>query len=127
MGALLSEQNPLVKGKLLTAKELAGVPMITIRDDVIHSELTSWSGKYVGRMIPIMHYNLLSNAAALIADDRSVGICAKPSCKFEGLTFRPFEPGLKLGSLLAWKEQQVFSKATTAFLTFLKRQKDEEQ
>lgn len=126
-GVLLSEHNPLAKEESLAAKDLVGIPMITIRDEVIHSELTSWSGKYAGRMVPIMHYNLLSNAAALIADDKIVAICARPSCDFKGLTFRPFEPELKLGSLLAWKEQQVFSKATTAFLSFLKEGKTETQ
>lgn len=119
-GILLSEKNPLSEHVAIKAKDLAGVPMVTIRDEVIHSELTSWSGKYAGRMVPIMHYNLLSNAAALIADESCVAVCARPSCEFEGLVFRPFDPVLMLGSLLAWKEQQVFSKATTAFLEFLK-------
>ena len=125
-GVLLSEKNPLAGKERLKAKELAGIPMITIRDEIIHSELTSWSGKYAGRMVPIMHYNLLSNAATLIADDESVAVCARPSCEFAGLTFRPFDPELRLGSLLAWKEQQVFSKATSVFLTFLKAEKGEE-
>ena len=120
-GILLSETNPLANMKTVKARDLAGVPMITVRDEVIHSELTSWSGKYAGRMVPIMHYNLLSNAASLITDDSCVAVCVRPSCEFPGLTFRPFEPELILGSLLAWKEQQVFSKATTAFLEFLKK------
>lgn len=119
-GVLMAENNTLAGKAALKAKDLAEVPMITIRDEVVHSELTSWSGKYASRMIPIVHYNLLSNAAALIADDKSVAVCARPSCAFSGLTFRPFEPELKLGSLLAWKEQQVFSKATAAFIDFLK-------
>ncbi len=119
-GVLMAENNPLAEKATLKAKDLAGVPMITIRDEVIHSELTSWSGKYASRMIPIVHYNLLSNAASLIADDQSVAVCARPSCEFSGLQFRPFEPTLELGSLLAWKEQQAFSKATAAFLDFLK-------
>ncbi len=115
-GILLSKLNPLTKMATVKAKDLAGVPMITIRDEVIHSELTNWSGKYAGRMFPIMHYNILSNAASLIADDKCVAVCARPSCEFSDLTFRPFEPELRLGSLLAWKEQQTFSKATAAFL-----------
>lgn len=124
-GILLSEENPLSEMDAVMPKHLAGVPMLTIRDEVIHSELTNWSGKYAGRMVPVMHYNLLSNAASLIADAVSVAVCARPSCEFRGLTFRPFDPALMLGSLLAWKEQQGFSRATTAFLTFLKEGKQE--
>lgn len=119
-GILLSEQNPLSKMESVRAEDLAGVPMITIRDEVIHSELTSWSGRFAGRMVPIMHYNLLSNAASLIADEKCVAVCARPSCEFTGLTFRPFHPELTMGSLLAWKEQQAFAKPTAAFLEFLK-------
>ena len=119
-GILLSEKHPLAGFDAVKAKDLAGIPMFTIRDEVIHSELTNWSGKYAGRMVPVMHYNLVSNAVSLLTDDSSVAVCARPSGGFSGLTFRPFVPELTLGSLLAWKEQQVFSKATTAFLEYLK-------
>lgn len=58
-GILLSEKHPLAAQEKLRAKDLAGVPMVTIRDDVIHSELKNWSGKSADRMVPVMHYNLL--------------------------------------------------------------------
>ena len=119
-GILLSVNHPLAGRERVTAESLAGIPMITIRDDVIHSELTSWSGAYANRMVPIMHYNLLSNAAALIQDDESIAVCAKPAFSYPGLRFLPLDPPLRLGALLAWKGQQIFSKATQAFLNHLK-------
>ena len=35
----------------VTNKDLAGVPMITIQDETIHSELTLWAGRYAKKML----------------------------------------------------------------------------
>ncbi len=119
-GILVSERHALASEKGVRAEDLVGVPMLTIRDEVIHSELTNWSGKYADRMVPLMHYNLLSNAAAFLLEADCVAVCSKPFCKYSGLVFRQFDPPLYLGSLLAWKEQQTFSRATQAFINYLK-------
>lgn len=48
---------------------------------------------------------------------------SEPNCTYKDLTFIPFEPKLVLGSLLAWQDQQKFSKASEAFLEYIRRYK----
>ena len=72
-------------------------------------------------MVPIVHYNLLSNAVALVRKRDGVAVCSKPNCQYDELKFVPFEPKLELGSLLAWQGRQKFSKASAAFIAYLKQ------
>ena len=121
-GILIHKNAGLSSNNFIHAKDLVGVPLITISDETIHNELSSWSGKYADKMIPIVHYNLLANAATLVRKQEGVAICSKPNCNYEDLKFIPFEPELKLGTLLAWKNNQTFSKAGTAFIRLIKEQ-----
>lgn len=119
-GVLVAQNSPLSANTVVHSEDLIGVPLITILDETIHSELSSWSGKNADMMIPIVHYNLLSNAAPLVAKGEGAAVCSKPNCSFKDLKFIPFEPPLLLGSLLAWKSHQTFSKASAAFIEYLK-------
>jgi nitroreductase len=91
-----------------------------IEDESIHSELASWSGKYAVKMNPIAHYNLISNAAALVKGTENVAVCAEPACKFEGVKFIPFSPVLTMGNFVAWKRTSSQSKLETAFLQYIR-------
>lgn len=89
-GVLVSDNGKFTDSDSITAKKLVRIPMITIMDESIHSELTSWSGKYAVKMNPIVHYNLISNAAAFVKGSENVAVCAEPVCKFDGVKFIPF-------------------------------------
>lgn len=119
-GVLVSASGKFADFDSVTAKNLAGVPMITIMDESIHSELASWSGKYAVKMNPIAHYNLISNAAALVKGTENVAVCAEPACKFEGVKFIPFSPVLTMGNFVAWKRTSSQSKLETAFLQYIR-------
>lgn len=121
-GVLVADDGKFAKADNITAKEIAGVPMITIMDESIHSELTSWSGKYATKMYPIAHYNLITNAAALVRNTENVAVCAKPACKYEGVKFIPFNPTLKLGTFVAWKIASLQSKLQVAFVEFIRNE-----
>lgn len=125
-GILAHVNTNLGKKELIHSEDLINVPMITIVDEAIHSELASWSGKNATNMLPIVHYNLLSNAAALVRKQEGVAVCSEPNCKYEDLRFIPFDPKLELGSLLVWKGNQRFSKASTAFIDYIDKYNIEE-
>lgn len=120
-GILVHQDTELAARKVVHSEELVGVPLITVLDETIHSELTNWSGKNANMMVPIVHYNLLSNAVALVRKRDGVAVCSKPNCQYDELKFVPFEPKLELGSLLAWQGRQKFSKASAAFIAYLKQ------
>lgn len=119
-GILVSKQSPLAVNAQIHSDDLIGIPLITILDETIHAELSSWSGKNADMMLPIVYYNLLSNVAPLVAKGEGVAVCSKPNCRFDDLKFVPFFPSLILGSLIAWKSHQTFSKASSAFIEYLK-------
>lgn len=119
-GILVHEASALAQKTGIRAMDLLNVPLITVADERIHTELASWSGKQADKMFPIVHYNLLSNAAPLVRQQEGVAVCAAPNCEYPLLTFVPFEPALTLGSLLAWKNRQVASEESAVFIQFIK-------
>lgn len=120
-GILVHQDLELAAKISIHSEDLIGVPLITILDETIHSELGNWSGKNAEMMIPIVHYNLLSNAVTLVRKKDGAAVCSRPNCQYDELRFVPFEPKLELGSLLAWQGHQKFSKASAAFLDYLKQ------
>lgn len=123
-GVLVHEKSQFASKDTIHSVDLLGTPLITIMDETIHSELASWSGKNAQMMIPIVHYNLLSNAATMVRMQEGAAVCPKPGCYYDDLKFIPFEPKLELGSLLAWKDNQKFSKASVAFIEHIKKYKN---
>ncbi|OUO89414.1 hypothetical protein B5F40_11035 [Gordonibacter sp. An230] len=102
--------------------DLAGRPLVTICDDVMHDALTSWSGRDAVRMTAVAHYNLLANAAALVSSGLGVAVCAEPDCRFEGLAFVPFEPPLRTTTVLAWKAHRGLSEQSARFIEHVRRE-----
>ena len=45
----------------------------------------------------------------------------KLNCNYDGLRFIPLNPALKIDTALAWKKEQIFSAATSAFIEFSKQ------
>lgn len=119
-GILVHESEPLAQCTSIHPEDLIDVPLITIMDESIHNALSIWSGKFADRMQPIVHYNLLSNAATLVARKEGVAICPKPNGRYRETVFVPFEPAFHLGAMLAWKKQQIFAKASEAFIQYLR-------
>lgn len=120
-GVLVHKDSKFATKDAVRPGDLVGVGLITIMDDPIHNELGSWSGDYAKQMVPIVHYNLLSNAATMVKRDAGVAVCSKPSSHYDDLFFIPFAPKLELGSVLAWKEHLTVSKANNAFIQFIKK------
>lgn len=120
-GVLVHENDRLASKRVIHSDDLIGVPLITIIDETIHSELSSWSGRNADMMIPIVHYNLLSNAATLVRGQEGVAVCSKPWYEYPDLKFIAFEPVLELGAVLAWKAHQKFSRASTVFVEYIKQ------
>jgi DNA-binding transcriptional LysR family regulator len=124
-GIIIHKDLDLACKTVIHSEDLLGKPLITITDVTIHSELANWSGKNAEMMMPIVHYNLLTNAIPLARIKAGVVICPRPVSTYEDLKFIPFEPALKLGARLAWVDNQVFSKASGTFIQYLKNYKTE--
>lgn len=124
-GALVHKDSKFATRDAIRPGDLVGTGLITIMDEPIHNELSSWAGDYAKKMKPIVHYNLLSNAATMVRRNAGAAVCSKPNCNYDDLRFVPFAPKLLLGSVLAWKEHQTVSKANNAFIQFVKKYKNQ--
>lgn len=122
-GILVRGDSPLAAKEAVRPEDLAEVPLLTAKRELVQNELVNWFGDYSERMEIIMTYNLLYNAAMMVKQGIGAALCLKLENQFENLCFVPLSPQLELGSVLAWKKNQVFSPAASAFIRHVKRQK----
>lgn len=119
-GVLLHKENPLAEKKYISPGELVGTLVVTTHIDTLtHSVLTEWSGEYAKEMDFCANYNVLHNGVILARERKGAVICLEPDCNYADMKFLPFEPPLKYGSVLAWKENQINTRALKTFLQFL--------
>ena len=120
-GALVREDLPLAEKECITPQDLVGLPLISAQSDPAQGYIGKWLGEYASQVDIIAKGNLLYNEAMLAQSNIGVVIGIRLNCQYDGLRFIPFSPALESGTALAWKKEQVFSTATSAFLDFAKK------
>lgn len=120
-GVLVSERSELAKKEYVLAEDLIDRPILAPISDPIRNELSSWFGDYAKQINVVSTYNLLYNSAVMVQNGVGAALCLMLNCRYDGLKFVPLYPKLELSSVLAWKDSQVFSPATTAFIDFVKK------
>lgn len=120
-GVLIHKDAPLASREVIRPGDLVGTPVVTVQlDTPVHHELAGWSGDFAKQMEPCVNYNLLYNAVIAARERKGAAICVKLDCHYDEMKFLPLEPKLELSSVLAWKDRQTYSKATTAFIRYVK-------
>lgn len=120
-GALVREDSPLADKERLTPRDLVGLPLISAQNELVQSSIGRWLGEYKDQVNVIAKGNLLYNEAMLAQSNLGAVIGIRLHCQYEGLRFLPFSPPLESGTALAWKKEQVFPAAVSAFLDFAKK------
>lgn len=120
-GVLIHKDNPLASRNVIQPGDLVGTQVVTVHlNTPVHHELAGWSGDFAKQMESCVNYNLLYNAVITARERKGAAICVKLDCYYEDMKFLPFDPKLELSSVLAWKDQQPCSKATNAFIRYVK-------
>lgn len=120
-GVLLRKDHPLAEKSGVLAENLIGIPLILPKRSVIQNELSSWFGEHADSIHIVATYNLLYNAAIMVEHGVGSVICLNLEAKYNNLSFVPMSPKIEMSSLLAWKNNQIFSPAVSAFIDFTKR------
>lgn len=120
-GALVREDSPLAQQQWITPEDLVGLPLVSATSDIAQSNIGAWLGQTIEQVEIIGKGNLLYNEALLARSSQGAVIAIQLDCHYDGLRFIPFQPSLENGTALAWKKNQMFSAATTAFLAFAKK------
>ncbi len=120
-GVLVHRDARLSRLDAVRPEDLAGQAVIATMDSPIFRELASWMGDHMKELQIRGTYNLLYNAAMLARKSGIPVICIRLNCHYDDLVFLPMRPRLELSSVLAWKENQPFSPAVSAFIQFAKK------
>ena len=116
-GVLVRKDSELAQKDQVTAKDLLGIPLVTVSRD-FRGELSGWFGELYGQMEIAAVGNLLYNEAMLVENGMGAVLCIQLNCSYENLCFIPLYPTVESGTALVWKKDAVFSAATTAFIDF---------
>lgn len=120
-GILARNDSPLAAKETVHPGDLAGVPLLLSKRELIQNELSNWFGEYSEQLEILMTYNLIYNAAMMVEQGIGVALCLKLENNFRNLRFIPLSPSLELGSVLVWKKNQVFSPAAAAFMRHIRK------
>ena len=120
-GVLVREDSALAQRTYITPEDLVGLPLVSATSDIAQSNIGAWLGQALERVEIIGKGNLLYNEALLARSSQGAVIAIQLDCHYDGLKFIPFQPPLENGTALAWKKEQMFPAATTAFLAFAKQ------
>lgn len=121
-GVLTWKQNPLAKKKFVKPKNLLNKPLIISRQMMNNNTLATWLGFGVDKLNVVGSNDMLYNASKLTEAEIAsvVTIDGIVNTKGTKLSFVPFAPKYNIQISVAWKKNQVFSKACQKFLEILK-------
>lgn len=120
-GILTRRDSELVGKEYVTPEDLADVPLLMVKRELVKNELSSWFGDYYERLQIAATYNLIINAAAMVKSGIGAALCFNLGAIYDDeLCFIPLEPALKTGSVLVWKKNQTMGEAVTHFILSVK-------
>ncbi len=124
-GVLMRRDSPLAGREAIHPEDLRDLPLIASSQSIAHNELSGWLGRDTKELNIVATYNLIYNAALLVAEGVGYMICLDRIVREPGegiFCFRPLEPRIETGLDIVWKKYSVFSRAAEVFLSELKRQ-----
>ena len=120
-GAFVREDSPLIDKDFIAPQDLVDIPLILPLGDFAESHIGKWFGEYISQIDVIAKGNLLYNEAMMAQSNIGAVIGIRLKSNSDRLRFIPLNPSLKIDTALAWKKEQIFSAATTAFIDFAKQ------
>ncbi len=123
-GVLMPRDHELATREAVEPGDLRGIELIVSRQTlVMENELAGWMGAEHKNLHVVCTYNLLYNASLFVEAGLGLALCLDGIVRTDEstpLVFRPLKPALSVGTCLAWKKDQVFSRASYRFLALVK-------
>lgn len=124
-GLLMRKDSPLAARQSIGPEDLRGLPLLCSRQVMVANELAGWLRDKDARLNIVATYNLLYNAALMVEEGVGHALCLDKiahTSEASPLCFRPLAPRMEVGLDVAWKKEQIFSRAATKFLAFLRQE-----
>lgn len=122
-GVLMRKDSPLAEKESVCAQDLWNRPLILSHQTSINSEMFSWLKTDISKLDIVMTYDLIYNASHFVKKGLGYAIALDKLINTTGdseLCFRPLYPRMEAELCIVWKKNQVFSRASNAFLNQLK-------
>ena len=121
-GAIVPAKCPLSQKPYLTRDDLVGHKVFLSKRGVSQG-VAHWFGASFDRLEIYATYNLLYNAAMLVANEMGAALCIEGAAalyRAPDIVFKPFYPELTAANALAWKAHQPMSRSVAKFIEFIK-------
>lgn len=122
-GVLVREDSDLAEKAFITPEDLIDQPLIAASGEAVKGMLGKWIGKNMDDLNIVVSGNLLYNMAMLGSEGIGVVLCIKLNCTYDNCRFIPLYPPVEKGTVLGWKKDQAFTRATAAFIEHAKQYK----
>lgn len=119
--ALVQKGSALAEKGFATPTDLAGIPLYMPKRELVRNEISNWFGEYADKLDIVMTHNLIYNTAMMISCNGGAAVTIRLDYQFSNAVYVPLRPGIKTGSVLAWKKNQTVSPAAEAFVEFAKQ------
>nr|WP_297174883.1 LysR family transcriptional regulator [uncultured Agathobaculum sp.] len=123
-GAWVRTDSALSDKVRIEPEDLVRERLIIAAGDFVRSSIGRWFGERRGQANIVAAGNLLYNEMMLAESNLGVVLGIRLNCTYDGLRFIPLYPTLEIGTVLAWKKEQVFTPTTSAFLAFAQEYKN---
>lgn len=120
-GVLVREDSILAGKECVTTQDLKEIPLIMAKRSLVKSELENWFGDEFEKLNIVGTYNLLNNAATMVAENIGAALCFELGVHYDGLKFIPLSPKLETGSVIVWQKNQILSEPTKQFIEMFKK------
>lgn len=120
-GVFVHQDHPLAQKETVTPADLARVPLILTRRELIQQEMEHWFGPYAQELQVVATGNLPYNMAMLAGARMGAFLTLQLHCTYEGLRFIPLSPALESSTVLAWKKAETFSPAVSGLIAHVKK------
>lgn len=119
---MLAADDPLAQKKSVEPSDFKNREYFLPYRERAHKEILNWLGKNYQASHEIGRSNLSTNISVLVHKGMGCSFIiqgSKPYLDKTALALRPLSPALNATTVLAWKQHQPFSLASTKFLEFV--------
>lgn len=117
---LMPENHPLAKKAEITAKDLAGVPLVMAQREAVRNMVENWFGKYKEELVTPIFMNLSAfNKSILVRKGLGVALGLDFGFAGPGLVSRPLTPRLINHCSIAWKKNRFQAPVVARFAEFM--------
>lgn len=117
---LTRSDSPLAEREYVTAEDVAAVPLIMVKRELMRSELASWFGDNFATLDIRATCDLLFNYSTLVRSGIGSALILETGAIYSDLVAVPIKPPLESGLVVVWKRGQMMTEAGSRFISFLR-------